>query len=73
MSEPTASPFAAPTNANYERVDIDLGDRSYSIDIAAHRLESLHQHSELPSATSALIVSNPTVWPLHGEIGRAHV
>ncbi len=66
MSEPTASPFAAPAHAHHQRVDIDLGDRSYPIEIAAHRLEGLHRHSALPSATSALIVSNSTVWPLHG-------
>lgn len=66
MSEPTASSFAAPTNANYQCVDIDLGDRSYPIDIAADSLESLHRHSALPYATSALIVSNPTIWSLYG-------
>lgn len=66
MSESTASPFAAPAHAHHQRVDIDLGDRSYPIEIAAHRLEGLHRHSALPSATSALIVSNFTVWPLHG-------
>ena len=66
MSESTASPFAAPAHAHHQRVDIDLGDRSYPIEIAAHRLEGLHRHSALPSATSALIVSNSTVWPLHG-------
>ncbi|MGB3450873.1 MAG: 3-dehydroquinate synthase [Giesbergeria sp.] len=66
MSEPTASPFAAPAHAHHQRVDINLGDRSYPIEIAAHRLEGLHRHSALPSATSALIVSNSTVWPLHG-------
>ena len=66
MSEPTPSPFAAPAHAHHQRVDINLGDRSYPIEIAAHRLEGLHRHSALPSATSALIVSNSTVWPLHG-------
>ena len=66
MSESTASPFTAPAHAHHQRVDIDLGDRSYPIEIAAHRLEGLHRHSALPSATSALIVSNSTVWPLHG-------
>ena len=66
MSESTASPFAAPAHAHHQRVDINLGDRSYPIEIAAHRLEGLHRHSALPSATSALIVSNFTVWPLHG-------
>lgn len=66
MSESTASPFAAPAHAHHQRVDINLGDRSYPIEITAHRLEGLHRHSALPSATSALIVSNSTVWPLHG-------
>lgn len=66
MSESTASSFAAPAHTHYQCVDIDLGDRSYPIEIAAHRLEGLHRHSALPSATSALIVSNSTVWPLHG-------
>ncbi len=66
MSESIASPFAASSNTNHQQVNIDLGDRSYPIEIAAHRLEGLHRHSALPSATSALIVSNSTVWPLHG-------
>ena len=66
MSESIASPFAASSNTNHQQVNIDLGDRSYPIEIAAHRLEGLHRHSALPSATSALIVSNFTVWPLHG-------
>ena len=66
MSESIASPFAAPSNINHQQVNIDLGDRSYPIEITVRGLENLCQHAALPSAASALIVSNNVVWPLYG-------
>jgi 3-dehydroquinate synthase len=66
MSESIASPFAAPSNTNHQQVNIDLGDRSYPIEITVRGLENLCQHAALPSAASALIVSNNVVWPLYG-------
>ncbi|PVY56826.1 3-dehydroquinate synthase [Simplicispira sp. 125] len=48
------------------KLEIDLGDRSYEIQIAASCLSTLYQHSALPRAPCALVVTNTTVWPLHG-------
>ena len=48
------------------KIEIDLGDRGYEILIAASSLVSLHQHPALPHAPCALVVTNTTVWPLHG-------
>ncbi len=66
MPESIASPFAAHSNTNHQQVNIDLGDRSYPIEITVRGLENLCQHAALPSAASALIVSNNVVWPLYG-------
>ena len=66
MSESIASPFAASSDTNHQQVNIDLGDRSYPIEITVRGLENLCQHAALPSAASALIVSNNVVWPLYG-------
>lgn len=66
MSESIASPFAAPSDTNHQQVNIDLGDRSYPIEITVRGLENLCQHAALPSAASAFIVSNNVVWPLYG-------
>lgn len=50
-----------------EQVVIDLGDRSYSIDIAAGLLDRAETFSGLPVATAAMIVTNETVAPLYLE------
>ena len=50
------------------KIEIDLGDRGYEILIAASSLASLHQHPALPHAPCALVVTNTTVWPLHGSV-----
>ena len=47
-------------------VRIDLGDRSYDIDIGSGLLEGLADHEALPPGTAALIVTNQTVQPLYG-------
>ena len=59
---PTTNP--SPT---VQRVDIDLGDRSYRIDIGAALLDDPDSFAGLPAASHALIVSNTTVAPLYLE------
>lgn len=56
--------------ASLNRVDIALGDRSYPILIGQG--QALWQQAEalFPAGTSALIVSNETVWPLFGPALR---
>ena len=54
-----------------QRVPIELGDRSYSIDIGDALLSSEHAFDGLPQATSALIVTNETVAPLYLECLKA--
>ncbi len=70
MQETThaASFESDPPQCARQCVDIDLGDRSYPIEIADNLLADLHQHPALPASASALIVSNTTVWPLHGAV-----
>ena len=55
------------TQSTPSQVHISLGERSYSIAIGAGLLndESIFQH--LPSASTALIVSNTTVAPLYAD------
>ena len=52
-------------------VTIDLGDRSYPILIGSALLADPATYADLPSAASALIVTNSTVEPLYGEPLRA--
>ena len=47
------------------QVHIDLGDRSYPILIAPSLLDSVATFANVPTANSALIVSNTTVAPLY--------
>jgi 3-dehydroquinate synthase len=54
-----------PVPASHERVEIDLGDRSYSILIGSELLLSPQTLDALPGAASALIVTNTTVGPLY--------
>ncbi|MCU0925826.1 MAG: 3-dehydroquinate synthase [Hydrogenophaga sp.] len=54
-------------SANAQHVDIELGDRSYRIDIGADLLADGHSFAGLPAASSALIVSNTTIAPLYLE------
>jgi 3-dehydroquinate synthase len=56
-----------PLNATLERVEIDLGDRSYPILIGGDLLDDADSYQALPAATSALIVSNTTVAPLYAQ------
>jgi 3-dehydroquinate synthase len=48
-----------------ERVDIDLGDRSYGIVIGT--LDAPASYAGLPAATTAMIVTNETVAPLYRD------
>ena len=50
-----------------ETIRIDLGDRSYAIDIGSPLLAELAGHKALPSGTAALVVTNDTVQPLYGS------
>lgn len=56
-----------PISCAQQRVSIDLGERSYAIDIGRGLLGSAHAFAGLPQATTALIVSNVTVAPLYLE------
>ncbi|MEJ8854394.1 3-dehydroquinate synthase [Variovorax robiniae] len=60
-----------PLTATLERVEIDLGDRSYQILIGDDLLDDASHHAGLPASASALIVSNTTVAPLYAQRLRA--
>ena len=60
---------AFPTGTSLD-VPIDLGDRSYAIRIAPGALRTVDWLEDLPSAASALVVSNTTVAPLYLEALR---
>jgi 3-dehydroquinate synthase len=59
------SGFASVTDI--QTVEIDLGERSYPIEISAGLLLHAGEHPCLPSASAALVVSNTTVAPLYAE------
>ena len=48
------------------RIAINLGERSYSIDVGAGLLGEDATWSAMPAAASALIVTNDVVAPLYG-------
>jgi 3-dehydroquinate synthase len=58
---------AATRSSSPHRVAIELGDRSYPIDVGAGLLGDAATWSSTPAATCALIVTNDTVAPLYGE------
>jgi 3-dehydroquinate synthase len=58
---------AAPARLPTQRVPIELGDRSYAIDIGAGLLDDRETWAGLPQAVAALIVSNTTVAPLYAQ------
>jgi len=62
-----AGAAADGTSARAARVEIDLGDRSYGIEIGAGLLGDARTYAGLPRATRALIVTNETVAPLYAE------
>jgi 3-dehydroquinate synthase len=49
------------------RVQIDLGQRSYPILIGTSLFDDISSYAGLPSATTAVIVTNTTVAPLYGQ------
>ena len=53
--------------STFQQVDIDLADRSYRILIGAGLLDSAESYAGLPSAATALIVTNTTVAPLYAQ------
>ncbi|MDP9602586.1 UNVERIFIED_ORG: 3-dehydroquinate synthase [Variovorax paradoxus] len=54
-----------------ERVDIQLGDRSYPILIGAGLLDDPRSFAAVPASATALIVSNTTVAPLYAKALQA--
>ncbi|OOG41236.1 3-dehydroquinate synthase [Polaromonas sp. A23] len=60
----------ANSSSTIQQVFIDLGDRSYPIAIGAGLLGDPDTYRDLPSASSALIVSNTTVAPLYAQALR---
>ncbi|WP_213953129.1 3-dehydroquinate synthase [Variovorax sp. dw_954] len=60
-----------PLTATLERVEINLGDRSYPILIGDDLLDDASHYAGLPASASALIVSNTTVAPLYAQRLRA--
>ncbi len=54
-----------PLTASRDRVDIDLGDRSYPILIGPDLLGDSDAFASVPAAAAALIVTNTTVAPLY--------
>ncbi len=59
-----------PVPAPHERVEIELGDRSYSILIGGGLLQDPQALDGLPRAAQALIVTNTTVAPLYAKALR---
>jgi 3-dehydroquinate synthase len=53
--------------STFQRVDIDLADRSYNILIGSGLLDSAVSYADLPKAATALIVTNTTVAPLYAQ------
>ena len=64
-SSPSSPTPATPTAA--AQVSIDLGDRSYAIDIGEGRLDDPAAFDGLPAASIAVIVTNTVVEPLYGQ------
>ena len=50
-----------------QRVDIDLGDRSYPIWVGTALLQAPTTFAQLPKASAALVVTNDTVAPLYAD------
>ncbi|MBY0411100.1 MAG: 3-dehydroquinate synthase, partial [Burkholderiaceae bacterium] len=69
------SAVSQPENAESvgvaRRLSIQLGERSYPIEIGAGLLGSSATYANLPNAVTALIVSNTTVAPLYADALRA--
>lgn len=59
--------IADPSRAISHSVRIDLGERSYPIQIGCGLLAQADSFSDLPRAAHALIVTNKTVAPLYAE------
>jgi 3-dehydroquinate synthase len=63
-----SGPMTSPAiSSMLQRVSIDLGDRSYAIDIGPGLLDEASSYAHLPAAYSAMIVTNETVAPLYAH------
>ncbi|OYU43084.1 MAG: 3-dehydroquinate synthase, partial [Burkholderiales bacterium PBB4] len=51
-----------------QRVDIDLGDRSYPIWVGSSLLQTASTFAQLPRASAAMVVTNDTVAPLYAQL-----
>ena len=63
----TSSASSSATVLAPQTVGIDLGDRSYAIQIGTGLLGAPETYAGLPKASAALIVTNTTVAPLYAE------
>ena len=63
----TSSPSPSAAALAPQTVTIDLGDRSYAIQIGTGLLGVSDTYAGLPKAAAALIVTNTTVAPLYAE------
>ena len=60
------------TSSSQQRVDIELGDRSYPILIGTSLIETPESLASLPKASTAVVVTNETVQPLYaGKLLRS--
>src|SRR5205085_555675 len=71
--DPAYTRAMSMTAALRDRVEIDLGDRSYPILIGTGLLDDPDAFSVVPAATSALIVTNTTVAPLYSASLQAEL
>ncbi len=64
---------SAPSTQSVQKVAIDLGDRAYEIHIGQNLIDEPATWAGLPSAATALIVTNETVAPLYAQRLRAAI
>ena len=63
----TSAALAAPGAAMHQTVHIDLGDRSYPIQVGTALLDNPATFANCPKSARALIVTNTTVAPLYAQ------
>lgn len=71
LPPPSSVPSATPSDAGRTSVQIELGERSYRIDIGVGLMGQAATFARLPSGSDAVIVTNTTVGPLYAERLRA--
>lgn len=63
----TLSTAAVPGGATHQTVHIDLGERSYPIQVGTALLDNPATFANCPKAAQALVVTNTTVAPLYAQ------